>query len=195
MEEQKPNGLKAIFVRYKLLFLIYGIALCFAVWEIFGVPRENKEMVEGNQLQHLIQHIDEEGTYYSFQREKFKDRPEADFIDGVEAFRDYQVVAKEYARLQSEDKNEEAQGKMAEGLAHLERARGFFERAIGQGVISNEDLLVLHCATLKLLNVPQEEYDVAFLRLRRHFPRLKLPPLLETAPSGDSTTNMATREP
>ena len=153
-------------------------------------------MVEGSQLQHQMQHIDEEGTYYSFQREKFKDRPEADFINGVEAFRDYQVAAAEYGRLQAERNEDASKAKLEEARDHLERARSHFERAVEQGVISNEDLLVLHCATLKLLGAPQEEYDAAFQRLRRNFPMMKLPALLEERPDpGQSSTNMATREP
>ncbi|MCA9039622.1 MAG: hypothetical protein KDA65_04665 [Planctomycetaceae bacterium] len=193
MEEATPNPVKTIFVRYKLLFIIYGVAILFALWEVFGVPSENSQMMKGPK-DHLMANVDEEGSYYDFQRTKFEGRPEADYLEGMSELRKYKAASEQINALRTEGKQAEATALIEGARGHLEKAREHFESAIERGVVSNEDLLGYHCYTLKLLNVPDEEYQVSLQRFRKNFPLMQLPVELQGQPGTQSPNpNMATR--
>lgn len=173
------DGFRRLFVRYKILFIIYGIAVFFAVWEIYRVPTQNKDMISENYLNHLTKFIDSEDSFYHFQMEKYDGRPEAEYLKGMKAFKSYKSIADKQVALRKEDKPEEADSYNDEARAKLVEAREYFENALDQGIISNENLMIFHVVTLKLLGVPEEEYEKAFNRMLINFPEMNLPPFLE----------------
>ncbi|QDU79842.1 hypothetical protein Pla110_15610 [Polystyrenella longa] len=179
MGEQKGNLIKSIFVRYKLLFIVYGVGLLFATWEYYGVPDESHEMMQQEDyLKHLLQHVDEDDSFYGFQIKKFEGRPESEYLKGMREFRRYELAMRKVKSLKDKGKGKEATAIAKGARSHLEEARRHFEIPLQAGVISNENLMVFHCITLKLLNAPEEEYQVAIVRLQKNFPLMELPPFL-----------------
>ncbi|MEZ6048156.1 MAG: hypothetical protein R3C11_21785 [Planctomycetaceae bacterium] len=144
MEEKQPSWARFIFVRYKLLFIVYGLGLMLALWEIYKVPDANLGMKQGEYLKHMMEHLDEEDSYYQFQIEKFEGRPEADFLKGMRSFREYSLALKEATELRKEGKDEAADEQEQVSLEHVQEAREHLETAINKGVISNEDIYMFH---------------------------------------------------
>jgi len=76
------------FQKYKLLFIVYGILAVFAVYEIF-IPKEEKSTSQST-AQNLLETIDQPDSFHQYELKMYPDRPQADYLRGMLAFKESQ---------------------------------------------------------------------------------------------------------